>query len=586
MKLIKEKQKAHTIFVKAHIDEVKEFGINTIVRIPYKDSYGNDKDNGEGIIRNITQHPIEKDTFVLGINVNKFIKIGTFKNEEDIELIYDESLQFESTKLANDLRGGIEDTQKTSIFNEPTQFTDILNEPGRPVFTGYIGVDLRLPISRGQKMVITGEKDTGKSSLMKYIAFNQKDIGEDVENVRNVDIQNLTRTVYLHTDGAKAFSTSDQKRIDEYISVKASNYYEVYVGAFRAMAIAQNYSKAGYQVLFLMDSLSDFIYAYGRLSGELDIPLRNSSPLDLFTKVAKLLSPAKHWPDRGAITAIVSMSSPSDIDIEYMIDENSVKSITDGHITLSKTVKDNNIVPAIMYNTSVSRLRPDYKENEWLNPQLVQYINKIINNYYMYKSRGNIENIPLKADKDNALAAVNIVENGLNQPGYNSLLSVSHMNLLLSTMEMNRDMEVRNLIPVFKAMIENISIVDKIYKRSINIQGGLDIDDVQTILVDISSQLLAILQNFDQYMQKLNGTLDETFKLYTVDPNKYPVRIEEIREILLPLMTTRTGSTKDIINDYFQNDPNHILSNKEFAEYAKKIQIILSHGNLYTQMKN
>ena len=222
-----------------------------------------------------------------------------------------------------------------------------------PLETGITAIDAMTPIGRGQRELIIGDRQTGKTAIAIDAIINQKD-----KNVLciYVAIGQKNSTVAQIVDKLKEFGAMD------YTLVVAATASEpaplLYVAPYAGVAMAEEWMEQGKDVLIIYDDLSKHAVAYRTLSLLLKrSPGREAYPGDVFYLHSRLLERAcKLAPEfgGGSITALPIIETQSG-DISAYIPTN-VISITDGQIFLQVDLFNAGQRPAIDSGLSVSRV--------------------------------------------------------------------------------------------------------------------------------------------------------------------------------------------------------------------------------------
>ena len=222
-----------------------------------------------------------------------------------------------------------------------------------PLETGITAIDAMTPIGRGQRELIIGDRQTGKTAIAIDAIINQKD-----KNVLciYVAIGQKNSTVAQIVDKLKEFGAMD------YTLVVAATASEpaplLYVAPYAGVAMAEEWMEQGKDVLIIYDDLSKHAVAYRTLSLLLKrSPGREAYPGDVFYLHSRLLERAcKMAPEfgGGSITALPIIETQSG-DISAYIPTN-VISITDGQIFLQVDLFNAGQRPAIDSGLSVSRV--------------------------------------------------------------------------------------------------------------------------------------------------------------------------------------------------------------------------------------
>ncbi|MCK9361013.1 F0F1 ATP synthase subunit alpha [Patescibacteria group bacterium] len=222
-----------------------------------------------------------------------------------------------------------------------------------PVQTGILAIDALIPIGRGQRELIIGDRQTGKTTVAIDTILNQK--GQDMICVyvaigqREAKTAQVVRTLEEH--GAMDYTVV----VDAPASSPAVlQYLAPYAGA----AIGEYFMKKGKHALMVFDDLSKHAVAYREVSLLLRKPPgREAYPGDVFYLHSRLLErAAKLSPENGggSLTALPIIETQAG-DISAYIPTN-VISITDGQIFLESTLFYRGIRPAINVGASVSRV--------------------------------------------------------------------------------------------------------------------------------------------------------------------------------------------------------------------------------------
>ena len=222
-----------------------------------------------------------------------------------------------------------------------------------PLETGIKAIDSMIPIGRGQRELIIGDRQTGKTAIAIDAIINQK--GKDVLCIY-VAIGQKNSTVAQIVDKLKTAGAM------EYTMVMAATASEpaplLYVAPYAGCAIAEEWMSKGKDVLIVYDDLSKHAVAYRTLSLLLKrSPGREAYPGDVFYLHSRLLERAcKLAPEYGggSITALPIVETQSG-DISAYIPTN-VISITDGQIFLTTDLFNAGQRPAIDSGLSVSRV--------------------------------------------------------------------------------------------------------------------------------------------------------------------------------------------------------------------------------------
>ncbi|MBD3672327.1 MAG: F0F1 ATP synthase subunit alpha [Planctomycetaceae bacterium] len=222
-----------------------------------------------------------------------------------------------------------------------------------PILTGVTMIDAAIPIGRGQRELIIGDRNTGKSALAIDIVSNQKQ--GDVACVYVSIGQPMSRVLALRETliRAKCFENTAIIAADSSMS-PGLQYLSAYAGA----SVAEYFRTAGRHALVVYDDLTKHADAYRELALLLERPPgREAFPGDIFSIHAELLERAtalRKDAGGGSVTALPIIET-TESDISAYIPTNLI-SITDGQIYLDTTRFERNQRPAIDIGRSVSRI--------------------------------------------------------------------------------------------------------------------------------------------------------------------------------------------------------------------------------------
>ena len=222
-----------------------------------------------------------------------------------------------------------------------------------PMETGILSIDSMFPIGRGQRELIIGDRQTGKTSIATDTIINQK--GKDVICIY-VAIGQKASTV------AKIVSTLTKHGAMDYSIVLSSTASDPaslqYVAPYAGTALAEYFMHQGKDVLIVYDDLSKHAVAYRAMSLLLHRPPgREAYPGDVFYLHSRLLERSCRLDDAhggGSITALPIIETQAG-DISAYIPTN-VISITDGQIFLESELFNSGMRPAVNVGLSVSRV--------------------------------------------------------------------------------------------------------------------------------------------------------------------------------------------------------------------------------------
>lgn len=223
----------------------------------------------------------------------------------------------------------------------------------QPLQTGLTSIDALTPIGRGQRELIIGDRQTGKTAIAIDTIINQK--GGDVICIY-VAIGQKASTV------AQIAKTLEKHGAMDYSIIVAATANEPaplqYIAPFAGVAIAEEFMEQGKHVLIVYDDLTKHAQAYRAMSLLLKRPPgREAYPGDVFYLHSRLLERAVKLNDElggGSITALPIIETQAG-DVSAYIPTN-VISITDGQIFLETSLFNSGVRPAINAGISVSRV--------------------------------------------------------------------------------------------------------------------------------------------------------------------------------------------------------------------------------------
>ncbi len=222
-----------------------------------------------------------------------------------------------------------------------------------PLHTGIKAIDALVPIGKGQRELIIGDRQTGKTAIVIDTILNQK--GKD------------TICIYVAIGQKETLISEIQETLEKYDAMKYTTIVAAtasgsaasqYIAPFAGTAMAEYFMYAGKDVLIIYDDLSKHAVAYRELSLLLHRPSgREAYPGDIFYLHSRLLERSAHLSEElggGSITAMPIIETLAG-DISSYIPTN-VISITDGQIFLDAELYNEGQRPAINVGLSVSRV--------------------------------------------------------------------------------------------------------------------------------------------------------------------------------------------------------------------------------------
>lgn len=251
-----------------------------------------------------------------------------------------------------DNKGAIAQQQRLPIERPAPAIMD-RNAVTVPLQTGIKVIDALIPIGRGQRELIVGDRQTGKTAIAIDAILNQKD-----KNVLCVYCAISQRAAAV----AKVIANLEEKGAMDYTTVVVAEGNNSpgleYIAPYAATSIAEYFMEQGRDVLIVYDDLTHHARAYREISLLLRRPPgREAFPGDIFYIHSRLLERSTHLSDKlkgGSLTALPIIETEAQ-NISAYIPTNLI-SITDGQIYLSPKLFELGILPAVDVGKSVSRV--------------------------------------------------------------------------------------------------------------------------------------------------------------------------------------------------------------------------------------
>ncbi|MHA3785987.1 MSC_0619 family F1-like ATPase alpha subunit [Mycoplasma sp. Z244C] len=327
--------------------------------------------------------------------------------------------------------------------------------------TGYMSIDLLIPVGKGQRELIIGDRKTGKTHLTLNTIINQK--GQNVKCIyvgigkQQSDIASVYKT--LNDNGAIDYTII--------INAPADQPYAQYLAPYVAMAHAENLANE-YDVLIVFDDLTSHANIYREIALLTNKPVgKEAFPGDMFFAHARLLERSGKFVGKKSITALPILQSVEN-DITSLVASNDI-SITDGQIVMNTDLFAQGKLPAIDIDLSVSRIGGAVQK-----PYIAKVAGKIAKIYKAYKRQ--IKLASLKYDLNDETSALltngSLVEQMFTQKGI-SVYKGTTMFLTAKLISWGILKDVTN-IPLALKYIEELckqnSIANDILNRMINNQ--------------------------------------------------------------------------------------------------------------------
>ncbi len=244
-------------------------------------------------------------------------------------------------------------TEKTRPVEFPAPSIMDRGKVNKPLQTGILAIDSMIPIGRGQRELIIGDRQTGKTAIAIDTILNQK--GEDVICIyvsigqKASSLAKIVQT--LRNAGAMDYTCIVSSTADDAVPLQ-------YIAPYSGCALAEYFMYQGKDVLIVYDDLSKHAVAYRTMSLLLKRPAgREAYPGDVFYLHSRLLERAAKLSAEkggGSITALPIVETLAG-DISAYIPTN-VISITDGQIYLESELFNSGVRPAVNVGLSVSRV--------------------------------------------------------------------------------------------------------------------------------------------------------------------------------------------------------------------------------------
>ncbi len=256
--------------------------------------------------------------------------------------------------LGNPLDGkGVISTKEKAIIEKVAPGVMERQSVDSPLETGILAIDALFPIGKGQRELIIGDRQTGKTTILTDTIINQK----------NKDVICIYVGIGAKTSGLleiiNKFKTHQAMKYTIVVAATASTSESLkYIAPFVGITIAETFLKQGKDVLIVFDDLTKHAIAYRGLSLLLNkTPGREAYPGDVFYLHSRLLERAVRLNKQngnGSITALPVIETQQQDLVAYI--PTNVISITDGQIFLMTDLFNAGYKPAIDYGLSVSRV--------------------------------------------------------------------------------------------------------------------------------------------------------------------------------------------------------------------------------------
>lgn len=246
-------------------------------------------------------------------------------------------------------------TSKTGLIERPAPGVLDRKSVNEPLMTGLMAIDAMVPIGRGQRELIIGDRQTGKTAIALDTMINQHKQQTGVINIYVAIGQKLSKVSRL-VERLKREGVMDQTIV---VATSASDPASLqYLAPYSGVAMGEYFRDNGQHALIIYDDLSKHAVAYRQMSLLLRRPPgREAYPGDVFYLHSRLLERAAKMSDEkgaGSLTALPIIETQAG-DISAYIPTN-VISITDGQIFMETNLFYQGIRPAVSVGLSVSRV--------------------------------------------------------------------------------------------------------------------------------------------------------------------------------------------------------------------------------------
>ena len=320
-----------------------------------------------------------------------------------------------------------------------------------PLQTGIKAIDAMVPIGRGQRELIIGDRQTGKTAIAVDTIINQK--GQNVKCIyvaigqKASTVANIVKT--LEENGAMSYTTVVASTASELAPLQ-------YIAPYSGCAIGEEWMEQGQDVLVVYDDLSKHAAAYRTLSLLLKRPPgREAYPGDVFYLHSRLLERAARMSDEyggGSLTALPIIETQAG-DVSAYIPTN-VISITDGQIYLETEMFNSGFRPAVNAGLSVSRvggsaqIKAMKKIAAPIRTELAQY--RELASFAQFGSE-------LDADTKETLAQGERIREILKQPQYQPMpVEKQVMIIYAATKKYLIDIELDQILEFEKGLFEYV----------------------------------------------------------------------------------------------------------------------------------
>ncbi|MBG0730853.1 MSC_0619 family F1-like ATPase alpha subunit [Mycoplasma sp. 'Moose RK'] len=327
----------------------------------------------------------------------------------------------------------------------------------RQIYTGILAIDLFNPVGFGQRELIVGDRQTGKTHIGINAIINQKD--SPTTKCIYVSIgQKRQNLVALYHDLVKNNAMANTI----VIHAPSTSPFDQYLVPYFAMAHAENLSY-NYDVLVVFDDLSKHASVWREVALLTNQPIgKEAFPADIFFAHSKLLERSGKFIGRKSITALPILQTV-DNDITSLVSSN-VISITDGQIITSSALFAEGKIPAINIGLSVSRTGSSIQAKN------IRAISKEISSlYYNYQKQIKLAKLDYDLNKETSdlLFKGQQVEQFLVQKGYSYYSPKSVlMGIKIISWGLLKDVaDPTKVVHFVQALVENDPFAKQIFQK-------------------------------------------------------------------------------------------------------------------------
>lgn len=345
-----------------------------------------------------------------------------------------------------------------------------------PLQTGLTAIDALTPIGRGQRELIIGDRQTGKTAIAIDTIINQK--GQDVICVyvaigqKASTVAQLAKTLEHH--GAMDYTIIVSATANESAPLQ-------YIAPFAGCTIAEEFMEQGKHVLIIYDDLTKQAQAYRAMSLLLRRPPgREAYPGDVFYLHSRLLERAVKLSDKlggGSITALPIIETQAG-DVSAYIPTN-VISITDGQIFLESGLFNSGIRPAINAGISVSRVG-GAAQTKGIK-QVAGKLRLDLAQFRELEAFAQFASDLDKATKQQLLRGQKLTE-VLKQPQYQPLSVAEQISILFAANEgLLDEVDNKDIVEFKKSWFDYFNANMSDFAQKLNDGGALSDEDIQTL---------------------------------------------------------------------------------------------------------